>query len=279
MDSNKNNEDTGKIKESDSGCGPGCDCGKPAGNNRIKTVVVLLVVLAVCGIFIYKSKTSESKQTSVESSASGFNTPATNEKATKAPGAVQDTVGSAVAVVNEKKVPEVKKTDTGTAAPEKNISKTEVVSATPPVETQKPVAKTDEENKPIGDYLDSMSSLNKVAVSQDAVFIFIPAKADQAVKKEISDAVMTAQKTLKAKGVNVGLYTLKTASPEYAGIAKQVELPGIIVATKGRGMGAVSGEITEAKLLQAYVASSRAAAGGGCGPASGGCGPTSAGCN
>jgi hypothetical protein len=38
-------------------------------------------------------------------------------------------------------------------------------------------------------------------------------------------------------------------------------LPGILVMSKGRGMGAVSGEITEEKLLQAYVASSRA---GGC---------------
>ena len=204
MDSNKNNDDTGKIKESDSGCGSGCDCGKPAGNNRIKTVVVILVVLAVCGIFIYKSKTSESKQTSVESSASGFNTPASNEKAAKAPEAVRDSVGSAVAVVNDKKVSEVKKTDTDTVAPEKNISKTGAVSAAPQAETQKPVAKTDEDKKTIGDYLDSMSSLNKVAVSQDAVFVFIPAKDEQTVKKEISDAVMTAQKTLKAKGINLG---------------------------------------------------------------------------
>jgi hypothetical protein len=48
-------------------------------------------------------------------------------------------------------------------------------------------------------------------------------------------------------------------------------LPGMLVMSKGRGMGAVSGEITETKLLQAYVASSRT---GGCCPA----GDGSAGC-
>jgi hypothetical protein len=241
--------------------------------------VILVIVLAICGIFIYKSKTLVSKQSSVESSASGFNTPGSSENASKAPTAVQDSVGSAVVVAGEKKAVEVKKTDTDTAAPEKDISKIEAVPATPSAETQKTVAKPDEDKKPIGDYLDSFTSLNKVAVSQDAVFIFIPAKADQTVKKEISDAVMTAQKTLKTKGINIGLYTLKTTSPDYAGIAGQLQVPGILVASKGRGMGAVSGEITEAKLLQAYVASSRATAGGGCGPASGGCGPTAAGCN
>ena len=43
--------------------------------------------------------------------------------------------------------------------------------------------------------------------------------------------------------------------------------------SKGKGVGSVSGGITEEKILQAYVASSRA---GGCGPS--GCGPSSSGC-
>ena len=40
-------------------------------------------------------------------------------------------------------------------------------------------------------------------------------------------------------------------------------VPGVLALVKGRGMSAVSGEITEAKLVQGYVAAGSA---GGCGP-------------
>jgi hypothetical protein len=86
------------------------------------------------------------------------------------------------------------------------------------------------------------------------------------------DAIVSAEQKIKASGASLGLYTLQSSSPEYANIAAQVTPPCMLVMSKGRGMGAVSGEITETKILQAYVASSRA---GGCGPS--GCGPV--GCN
>ena len=48
-------------------------------------------------------------------------------------------------------------------------------------------------------------------------------------------------------------------------------VPGVLAMVKGRGMSAVSGEVTEAKLLQGYVAAGSA---GGCGPGAGaGCCP------
>ncbi|MBI4726253.1 hypothetical protein HY768_03340 [candidate division TA06 bacterium] len=46
--------------------------------------------------------------------------------------------------------------------------------------------------------------------------------------------------------------------PEYSKIAPQITLPGLIVMSKGRGIAGVQGDITEDKILQAYVASSRA---------------------
>ena len=39
---------------------------------------------------------------------------------------------------------------------------------------------------------------------------------------------------------------------------------------KGRGMNTVSGDITEAKLIQGYVAAARVAGSGGCCPSGGG---------
>ena len=68
-----------------------------------------------------------------------------------------------------------------------------------------------------------------------------------------------------------GLFTLKPGSPDYEQIAKQMTVPGVLALVKGGGMSAVSGEVTEAKLLQGYVAAGSA---GACGPgASPGCCP------
>ena len=209
-------------------CGPGCDCGKPSGNTKAKAVVCLIVLLAVCGIFVYKAKTA--KQTAPVNTATAFAAPVANE-------------------VNEQK-PEISTID-----------------------KQEPVVKAVEEEKRVGQFLDSLASLNKVAVNQDAVFVFVPAKGNDIVGKETIDAIASAEQKIESTGVQIGLYTLQSSSPEYANLATQLTLPGMLVMSKGRGMGAVSGEITETKLLQAYVVSSRTA---GCGPS--GCGPSSPGC-
>jgi len=124
----------------------------------------------------------------------------------------------------------------------------------------------------VGEYLESLSDLNKVAVSQDAVFVFIPAPKNDRADDKTNAAMLAVQRTLKSSNITLGLYILPTRSPDYSGISAQVQAPAILVACKGKGMAAVSGEVTEAKLLQAFVAVSSA---GGCG--AGGCG--SGGCN
>ena len=128
----------------------------------------------------------------------------------------------------------------------------------------------------VGVYLESLGDLNKVAINQDAVFVFIPAPKNDLADDKTNTAVLAAQRTLKSSKVTLGLYTLRASSPDYASISAQVQAPAILVATKGKGMTAVSGDVTEDKLLQAFMATSRA---GGCGPSSSGCGPASAGCN
>lgn len=143
------------------------------------------------------------------------------------------------------------------------------------IDKQEPVVKPVEENKKVGKFLDSLATLNKVAIDKDAVFIFVPAKNSDIVSKETFDAIASAKQKIESKGAKLGLYTLQSSSPEYANLAAQLTLPSMLVMSKGRGMGAVSGEITETKILQAYVASSQAGCGpSGCGPSSSGCGPT-----
>ncbi len=194
------------------GCGPGCDCGKTPGNTKAKAVICLVVLLAVCGVLIYRTKNA------------GQGTPANTETAFASP-IVSQAAG------------------------------------------QEPAVKSVEGQKTAGEFLDSLAALNKVAVNQDAVFVFVPANENETISKETINAIASAEQKLESNGVRIGLYTLRfSPSKEYASIASQITLPGMLVMTKGRGMGAVSGEITETKLLQAYVASSRA---GGCCPAGG----------
>jgi hypothetical protein len=193
-------------------CGPGCDCGKPSGNKKAKVVICLAVLLAICGIFVYKANSA--KQTAQDNTKIAFAAPILNQA-----------IG------------------------------------------QEPTVKSAEDSKKVGEFIDSLSSLNTLAANQDAVFVFVPANGNETISKEILNVIASAEQKIKSSGVKIGLYTLQfSMSKEYASIASQLTLPGMLVMSKGKGMGTVSGEITEEKLLQAYVASSRA---GGCCPSGG----------
>ena len=126
----------------------------------------------------------------------------------------------------------------------------------------------------VGEYLKSLNDLNEVAVTQDAVFIFIPSPKNDLADDNTNTAVLAAQRTLKSNKITLGLYTLPSSAPDYSAMSEQVQAPAILVACRGKGMAVVSGDITETKLVQAFVEASSA---GGCGPS--GCGPSSGGCN
>lgn len=120
--------------------------------------------------------------------------------------------------------------------------------------------------------ISALSELNTVAKDLDGVFVFLPGKTNAAVKEataQIRSAAQTIERQMKGK---IGVFTLKTDSRDYEQVSSQIAVPGTIAMVKGRGMAPVSGEITEAKLVQAFVSAS--SAGGGCGPSSGGCGPS-----
>lgn len=121
-----------------------------------------------------------------------------------------------------------------------------------------------------GEPLKDMASLNKAAARQNAVFLYLVGKGkkvDDAVKMQIEQAAGKAQ----TGGMIMGLYTLDTGSQDYSQITSQVPAPCVLAMVKGRGMSVVSGEITEAKLIQAIVAASRPS---GCCPGGG-----ASGCN
>lgn len=121
----------------------------------------------------------------------------------------------------------------------------------------------------VGKTLGALSELNTVATDTTAVFIFLPGKGG-ASGNPPSTPMKSAANTLESKiGAKCGLFTLKAGSRDHVDIAAQVSVPGVLVMVKGGGMIPISGDITETKLVQGFVAASR---GGGCG--AGGCGPS-----
>jgi MYXO-CTERM domain-containing protein len=121
--------------------------------------------------------------------------------------------------------------------------------------------------EPIG----SLLELNTLATKPDAIFVYLPGKEETSATPPLK-ALQGAARAVEANaGQKCGLFTLKAGSSDYDQIAGKITFPGVLAAVKGRGMVAVSGDITETKLVQGYVAASSAA---GCGSSAGaGCCP------
>ena len=125
---------------------------------------------------------------------------------------------------------------------------------------------TEKRMEPIG----ALAELNAVAVKLDAVFVFLPSK-DGTSSNSPASTMNQAARTIEAQGKKVGLFTLLPSSHDYDQIEGKMSLPGVLAMVKGHGMSAVSGDITETKLVQGYLAASSA---GGCGASAGaGCCP------
>lgn len=123
--------------------------------------------------------------------------------------------------------------------------------------------------------LESLSDLNTAAGDSFGVFVFLPGKGGTVSNAPITE-MRSAARTIEPqlRGGKIGMFALKAGSPDYEQLTTQMAVPGVLAMVKGGGMSAASGDITEAKLVQALVAASSA---GGCGAGGGGCAPGS--CN
>lgn len=134
-----------------------------------------------------------------------------------------------------------------------------------------PPATTEATAEGVSRSIASLTELNTVAAANDAVFVYIPGK-DGTSDDSSAAAMKSAASRIGAQGYKIALFTLEAGSRDHEQFAAQMSVPGVLAVVKGRGMSTVSGEITETKLIQGFVAASNVA---NCGP--GGCGP--AGCN
>lgn len=168
----------------------------------------------------------------------------------------------------------VVKTNTAPSQPDTTAFALPTVAQTPPAESAPatPAAETTKATVPfVAKEIGALSELNTLAIANDAVFLYVPGK-DGSSSNPPAAAMQSAAKRIGSQGVKIGFFALKAGTRDHDLIAAQMPVPGVVAAVKGRGMVPVTGDITETKLIQGFVAASSA---GGCG--AGGCGP--AGCN
>ncbi len=116
----------------------------------------------------------------------------------------------------------------------------------------------------------SFAELNTVAMGSAGVFIYVPGKEDSSAISSAA-AMRSAAKTIEPQlRGKMGLFSLKSGSPDYEQISGQMSVPGVIALAPGGRMVPVTGEITKTKLVQGFVGSVQSCGAGGCGPK--GCG-------
>jgi hypothetical protein len=119
-----------------------------------------------------------------------------------------------------------------------------------------------------GPELDSLALLDKAAANSDAVFILLAAEgrqSNQAATRQIEAAI----RKIQTGGTTISAFRLRQGAPSFANFAEQLSVPSVLAMVKGAGMSAVSADqITEMKLIQAFVSASRPSAGC-CPPGSG----------
>lgn len=218
------------------GCGAGCGCHS-AGKTGGPRVLITAIVLIVAGVLVVRAM-NKAAPASPDAGTSAFATP------------VVASATTALATPNASRAVPV--TDVATPA------STEAVQPTAAI---------------VGAPIGAFAELNTVAVHTDAVFVYLPGKQPGSAQAPAS-MMQAAVAAIESKGgAKCGLFTLTPGSADYDQLDGQIAMPGVLAMVKGRGVIPVTGEITETKLIQGYVAASSA---GGCG--SGGCGPASTGC-
>lgn len=103
--------------------------------------------------------------------------------------------------------------------------------------------------------LDSIKSLDTLAADKTAVFILLAGESEESTAKATGE-IEQAVKTISTKGIQVGTYTMDKDTADYAWLVQKLSIksfPAIVAMGKGCGAATVSGEITEAKLLGAFI--------------------------
>lgn len=241
-----------RLKEEAAACGPGCSCN--AGSSGRGRWVLGAIVLVIAGVLVVR--------------AAMKNEPVSAQPA-KTDFALSQSAGTVTAVAPE--IKEASLDDAPRTSASESASNESVAVASQTVSPDAVDKKSESKLVLCGEWIQSLADLNQKAMDKDGVFVFL-AGNDTGKSREIVSVVEKGAATLQGRNIKMGVFTLKPGSSEFANLSKHVSPPCVLALVKGRGISAVSNDITEAKLMQAFVAAANA--GGGCGSS---CSP-SAGC-
>lgn len=96
------------------------------------------------------------------------------------------------------------------------------------------------------------------AVDQEAVFVLLTDESGEAAERALQQMEHAAGKIIE-NGTPVGTFKIDSKSDDYALLTSSLSIdsfPSVAVLVKGCGSSVVSGQITEAKLLEAFLAAS-----------------------
>ncbi|MHC4748510.1 MAG: hypothetical protein ACYTFW_01415 [Planctomycetota bacterium] len=108
--------------------------------------------------------------------------------------------------------------------------------------------------------LASLALFNSEGAEQKAVFILLADESGGLDEKTFQQTEQAASR-ITSKGTPIGTVTIDSKSDDYALLTKNFSIdsfPSVVIMVKGAGSAVVSGQITEARLLEAFVEASTA---------------------
>jgi hypothetical protein len=109
----------------------------------------------------------------------------------------------------------------------------------------------------------ALSELTGLAGDMNAVFVFLPGK-DGVFGDPPFKAINNAKQNLETRfEIKIGVFALKPGSADYRDIAALMTVPGVVAIVKTGVKARISGDLTEEKIVDGFLA---AMASGGCCP-------------
>jgi hypothetical protein len=134
------------------------------------------------------------------------------------------------------------------------------VPAVTAVNSSRGQPQTDQGEIALNQVLDSLKSLDTLAADKDVVFLLLPGEA-QGASLEIPTQVGIVANNLWKSGQRIAVFTLKSGTPDHNRLVTQFSVkafPCVVILGRQGFPSAVSGDISEAHLYNAFVLASKA---------------------